>query len=472
MTTPKLARDCWVKVAALAVALLFLGCLPGKRDNTPFNLDATAKTDAKASELPDGATASDAPAGDGAVVDTKADGAVDATNETIDAAMDATAAEIGPVSLGGCTTDTQCNQLPFGACNVGACDLVTGLCKSKGAPDGTACSVDACTEKATCQSGSCTGTAVKCEDKGSCVLAKCDLDLGCLYQSLDGVICDDKNPCTKSEFCVKGACVGKPIDCNDNDVCTSDNCDSNGNCQHGGWSKDTKTVVCTPSIVLPKDLCNDPGVCDQKVCVTTFKCEDNNPCSNDLCLNGKCDHLAIVGACPGGNADPCVTSVCQQSVNGVDMPTCVTKTKCEDKVCNTVTCSPSTGSCIATKLESGPCDDGDPCTASTSCIKGQCKGTAVVCNDGNPCTTEACTATVGCVATPVADGANACDDGSGCTTADKCKGGKCAGTAVNCDDGNSCTKDLCDPVKGCDHVNVTDGGVCSAGTCKGGQCTK
>lgn len=458
-----------MRIAVLVVLLISLGCLPGKRDNTPLSLDGSLGADSTAGELPDTATASDV-----VVTDTKAEVSevvpADVTQPDAlpaDVSADAAPVDSGAVSLGGCTTDTQCNTLPFGQCTVGVCDLTSGLCKGKTAGDDTPCAIDLCTLNAVCQGGSCVGTPVKCEGN-ACKLSKCDPDFGCLETLLDGLVCNDQDACTLNDACAAGKCTGKQAICNDGDACTDDACDVKNGCNTKVWKKEVKTVACTANTA---SSCAEPGVCDSGNCVTKSKCEDSNPCSMDICVSGKCDHLAILGACPGGNADPCVVAACQ-SDNGVNLPTCATKAKCEDKVCNVVSCSVATGLCLATKLETGTCEDGDPCTTATACIKGQCKGQAVVCNDGNPCTSESCTAGIGCVAVAVADGAASCDDGSGCTTSDKCKAGKCAGTALNCDDGNNCTKDSCDPIKGCDHPPVSDGGTCGAGTCKGGQCTK
>ncbi len=98
-----------------------------------------------------------------------------------------------------------------------------------------------------------------------------------------------------------------------------------------------------------------------------------------------------------------------------------------------------------------PCDDNNVCTVNTGCIKGTCKGTAIVCEDGNPCTGPGgCLPSSGCTAgLPAPDGAT-CDDGNGCTSGDGCKGGLCVGgTPIKCNDGKACSVDSCDPIKGC-----------------------
>ncbi|MBM4344376.1 MAG: hypothetical protein FJ100_13490 [Deltaproteobacteria bacterium] len=68
-----------------------------------------------------------------------------------------------------------------------------------------------------------------------------------------------------------------------------------------------------------------------------------------------------------------------------------------------------------------------------------------------------------------------CDDGDACTLTDSCLGDSvtCKGTAPPqaCDDKNPCTFDTCDKQLGCQNANVSDGVVCGTGkSCKAGVC--
>src|SRR5262249_22370945 len=57
----------------------------------------------------------------------------------------------------------------------------------------------------------------------------------------------------------------------------------------------------------------------------------------------------------------------------------------------------------------------------------------------------------GCVSNPVAD-QTPCPDGNVCNGAEVCIGGTCTSQpGLNCNDGDPCTKDLCDPVNGCQN---------------------
>ncbi len=70
------------------------------------------------------------------------------------------------------------------------------------------------------------------------------------------------------------------------------------------------------------------------------------------------------------------------------------------------------------------CDDGNPCTAQSTCSAGICKGTVGPCDDGNLCTSQ-----------------DACTPLNGKAV--------CAGTpAVTCNDKKPCTADSCDPKTG------------------------
>ena len=129
---------------------------------------------------------------------------------------------------------------------------------------------------------------------------------------------------------------------------------------------------------------------------------------------------------------------------------------CDDgNECTLDKCTGASG-CVNEVLESGPCEDGDPCTVADHCQAGTCLGDPVVCDDANPCTDNLCTETGGCEYPANLEG---CDDGDPCTVADQCQEGACAGTAIACDcqtdadcaaleDGNLCNGTLvCDLAK-------------------------
>lgn len=148
----------------------------------------------------------------------------------------------------------------------------------------------------------------------------------------------------------------------------------------------------------------------------------------------------------------------------------------EEPVCGNAICSQSTGECFYPKGKA--CDDGHPCTMEDQCDgEGFCSGKEAKCDDGNSCTTDYCDPLNGCEALDVPDN-QSCDDGNVCTVKDKCSGGKCGGEEKDCDDEKQCTKDYCDPEDGCKHSETSaDGEACDDGDpdtvgdkCMNGEC--
>jgi hypothetical protein len=104
-------------------------------------------------------------------------------------------------------------------------------------------------------------------------------------------------------------------------------------------------------------------------CTGSFRCDDSDPCTADLCdpLGGACSNPAI--ECDDGN--PCTVDQCLA------------------------------GDCTSTIITGVACDDEDRCTTGDQCglnpFDGQpvCGGVATGCDDGNACTLDACDAVTG-----------------------------------------------------------------------------
>ena len=91
---------------------------------------------------------------------------------------------------------------------------------------------------------------------------------------------------------------------------------------------------------------------------TGASCDDNNPCTIDVCGASGCEHTPIV--CEGG------ASGCSEAPS----------------------CDPSTGQCMAApKADGSSCDDGNACTTGETCTAGACDGgTPMVCEGAaGPC---------------------------------------------------------------------------------------
>ncbi len=256
-----------------------------------------------------------------------------------------------------------------------------------------------------------------CDDSEQCTADECDAKTGCKNVNKPGVCDADGSACTQGDTCKDGGCVaGKPLECNDSNVCTTDNCEAVKGCTYT----------------------QNSGGCNA----------DDNPCTvNDTCKEGKCEK----GAQKPCSADsPCVTGLCKIS---------------------------SAGECTYTVTEGFTCNDGNVCTSDTKCVGEACVGKPVSCDDLNACSTDSCDPVKGCMHAPMS---GPCEDGNACTQLDTCAGEVCKGSpvdvAVKCGDGNPCTSDACDPKTGCQNKPIEgdpceDGNTCTVSdACVKGTC--
>jgi len=276
-----------------------------------------------------------------------------------------------------------------------------------GTPGGPNSDIPLCTEDADCIDAYPEIEITECEKR---VCAEPAFRCG-IADIPDGEWCDDGLFCTMGDECFEGNCTGETVDCDDEDPCTSDECDD-------------ETDQCL----------NVPMVCD-----------DADPCTNDSCdpVTGDCINAAKV--CDDGNL--CTNDSCDEET-GVCL---YEQVDCDDEdACTIDACQADTGLCSYIDVN---CGDGDPCTLD-SCdqVTGcqyeaipDCTGCAVNgdCLDDSLCTDDTC------------EGGNCfhleidCSDDDLCTD-DLCVDltGDCYWEAVVCDDDNECTLDSCDPTSG------------------------
>ncbi|MCG8375132.1 MAG: hypothetical protein MI702_01460, partial [Chlorobiales bacterium] len=139
-------------------------------------------------------------------------------------------------------------------------------------------------------------------------------------------------------------------------------------------------------------------------------CDDGKECTDDVCINGFCEHIPRYGEL---------------------------------------------------------CDDGDPCTRWDICTGEECVGYwPIDCDDGNPCTDDYC---VGgeCFHDPNS-GPLCGDDGNACTV-DQCQGGECIHFPHDCGDPDDpCLEShYCDALVGCVTASVCDDSdPCTADHCE------
>jgi hypothetical protein len=97
-----------------------------------------------------------------------------------------------------------------------------------------------------------------CHKKGATVgCGRCTPDVSKdRWTPLDGLACDDHDPCTKGDGCKQGMCVGQHYSCNDGLSCTTDSCDGAGGCKQ----------VLHPTYCLIEKVCYPNGGTDFTGC--------------------------------------------------------------------------------------------------------------------------------------------------------------------------------------------------------------
>jgi len=178
---------------------------------------------------------------------------------------------------GFCVDGVCCSDSCDGPCRSCSVPGSVGTCQP--APDGTPCpDGDKCNGDEICEGAVCqAGTPLVCEDNNVCTKDACYAASGCVFEQVaDGTPCDNDDLCDGRESCQWGFCTdGEPPDCDDQNQCTIDSCDSVDGCVHQELEDGT--------------ACGD-GLCGQMACqsgdcvlVESRSCDDSNPCTRDSC---------------------------------------------------------------------------------------------------------------------------------------------------------------------------------------------
>ncbi len=349
-------------------------------------------------------------------------------------------------------------------------------------PDTSNCTTDACINNK-CEHTIIKGCCLKsgdCNDSNVCTTDSC-LNNQCVNApvakccNLD-IECKDTNPCNLDK-CVNHVCRYGPnpalpdcckadADCSDGITCTSEYCDTGAQTCIKSLVPNMSPKCCWTDVecadsdpfTLDKCLKNQcSNKADTTICDATHPCNDNNPCTSDVCdANKKCQYTAINGCCtadagctvaPLTDGNICTTDKC---VNNKCVFTPVTE------------CCTKTADCAA----GGQWDDKNSCTTD-SCVSYSCKHVktdptccivALDCNDNLNCTIDSCDAnkcthTVDALNDECCTISAECDDGLSYTL-DSCVNYACVHTdianvctvatqATDCDDLNACTCDRC-----------------------------
>ena len=312
-------------------------------------------------------------------------------------------------SCGECFQDEVCNN---GQCCIPDCwDKECG-------DDGCGGTCGQCDEQDLCLAFACCSPQCDVDDSNQCTQPTCNPETGDCLQTdhyLNGMPCDDGNPCTGNDMCAAGEC----------------------------WDD---------VLVLPN------GTVTDCTCLTDDDCvpldDDDNLC------NGypRCDNMDTPDEQGHCFIEPQWAPVCD-----------------DNEQCTQDSCDPLTG-CIYDSVEKNgqPCDDDNPCTTGENCTAGECMGSSpTICNDNSPCTDDSCSSQAGgCQFVP---NTAPCEDGNPCTENDSCSGGDCQpGTPKVCEPDVPCVLVHCDPAQaGCvylpDDSKCVDDNPCTKDTCTAGS---
>ena len=439
-------------------------------------------------------------------------------------------------------------------CTIDKCDGVAGKCSHVLAA-GACCEDAECKSPDVCHEALCVEFECRlqkdkfkpecclgdgdCNDKHYCTLDKCEkaMETGgikwtqCTHvtdvsKNIDGkkccdpafpTACEDENSCTfdicnPNYLCENkeiGDCCKTVLDCDDDDFCTVDSCDTSGpsgkcvhaktpecchdnpDCDDGKYCTGDSCNVATNTC---KHLQSDPNCCD-----FVADCDDGKFCTAANCVNHSCFYgpdKFKPNCCEQNSecndANPCTNDTCDTGakqckfVDGGDVTCCNSPSDCDDGDCATLDFCDAANTCAhkkdVTKCAGNiDCDDGDPCTIdkcdnSGACglctheVDPKCCVDALQCNDSKACTQDLCknnlceyAAVENCCESDE-DALVTCDDNSACTI-DYCLNNQCRHTApknkccvskADCDDGDKCTTDSCGTID-----QVTKVGACT-----------
>ncbi len=169
---------------------------------------------------------------------------------------------------------------------------------------------DVCNGEETCQAGQCLDSEpLDCDDNDECTDDSCSASVGCEHFNNQNT-CEDGDPCTVEDHCVGGSCQpgNVTLDCDDNEDCTDDECLAGTGCVN--TPDDTNSCA-------DGQECSSNDRCYQGVCIGDFDqdCDDQNPCTLDLCDDTLgCVHTFNQEPCDDNNActtdDVCDGGIC------------------------------------------------------------------------------------------------------------------------------------------------------------------
>jgi len=284
--------------------------------------------------------------------------------------------------------DVDCTDLN-GPCVAGICDEEQDTCVAAATHENEPCDDgEACRVGETCQNGVCViGTPVVCPPTGNvCTIRDCDRggeegNCDLLGNANENGPCSDGNECTVEDVCVSGVCVGGPERvCVDKSDCTNDSCQPLTGCVFT-----PRTGACNDG-----DFCTVEDACQGGVCVggPERHCDDDNVCTTDQCDSEKgCVYTPNSFVCNDGNACTTGDQCEQRECVGHGTLFCP-----DDDVCQDVFCDPQTG-CVHEFNTDPCQDDDFCTIDDTCDGQGVCRGTdirSIPCADSDDCLGAPC----------------------------------------------------------------------------------
>lgn len=144
--------------------------------------------------------------------------------------------------------------------------------------------------------------------------------------------------------------------------------------------------------------CNT-GVTPGVRCPDTINCDDNDVCTTDLCSDtGACIHEPATNGTSCGNKMVCNAGACSPCNAGA---ICTPANSCLGGLAynGVISCVTGEPECILTSpltTDGGTsCDDGNACTEGDKCVGDTCVGAAVAIDDNLDCTVDSCSKDAG-----------------------------------------------------------------------------
>ncbi|MBL9022200.1 MAG: hypothetical protein JNL21_08355 [Myxococcales bacterium] len=295
----------------------------------------------------------------------------------------------------------------------------------------------------------------------SAVLAGCTQILGVEEGRFEGTGGTGGSTSSSTTAVTTGAPPCEPVDCDDDNACTSDTCAA-GTCQHANLPSGTP---CGNGLT-----CDAAGACD--VCTSAPQCGTDTACATYSCVAMKCEVVfQPMGASAGNSVEgDCLTDVCTGSSPAPMAVPADDPPNDEEPACVTLGCTDTAQVFPFPK----PAAVGDGCTDEQG--NGQCgrDGECNSCLTSFDCPTSefgsACsviTQRCGCdsnadCASPSARGPMCSQSQCRCTSDAECaanlRGSQCVNSWCGCNDESDCAsvpgKPVCGPTQICIPVQL------------------